>query len=368
VGRPIGNGSSGSPLLAQDDRGWPIIRSEVMAVSPSSDSLAIARRLNFTVERQDQLDSLGVSVAMLRAPEGMNAVEALSALRRADPSGTYDYDHIYNPSGSADAPVPAAAFSALRPLAEERHIRVGMIDGGVDTGHSAFQSAPLVTKDFAGTGNAPTTIHGTAVASLLVGHDQDFSGYLPDANLYAADVYGGAVNGGSAEDIARALNWMAANRIAVTNVSLAGPANALLGAVVKAFLASGHVLVAAAGNNGPASGPSFPAAYPGVVAVTSVDSQNRFELDASRAAAQFAALGVGVRAANPAGGYASMTGTSFAAPAVSARFALVLPAPNPAGSRSALAAIMQQAVPITDAANRSGDKGSGGISFLGAPR
>jgi Subtilase family len=304
-------------------------------------------------------------VAMLRAPEGMSAVDALSALRRADPSGTYDYDHLYNPSGSVVA--TATALAAPRPLAEGRHIRVGMIDGGVDTQHPAFQYAPLVTKDFAGAGNAPTTIHGTAVASLLVGHDQNFSGYLPDANLYAADVYGGAVNGGSAEDIARALNWMAANKIAVTNISLAGPANALLSAVVRSFLGSGHVLVAAAGNNGPAGGPSYPAAYPGVVAVTSVDSQNRFELDASRAAAQFAALGVDVRAANPAGGYASMTGTSFAAPAVSARFALVLPTPNPDGSRSALAALKLEAVPIAGAANESGNSGFNAISFLGAP-
>jgi Subtilase family len=343
VGRPE-NGGSGlaSPLLALDGQGRMIVSSEVVAVSPTPQSLAVARRLRFTIERQETLDGLGLSVTTLKAPQGMGTVEALAELRSADPLGNFDYDHVYNPSGGNGVTTTEPAT----PMPDVHGLRVGMIDGGVDSAHPAFRQAAIVAREFAGTGQSPATLHGTAVASLLVGRDTDFSGYLPGARLYAADVYGGAADGGSAADIARALNWMSGNGIAVTNISLAGPPNALLAAAVKAFLASGHLLVAAAGNNGPAAGPSYPAAYPGVVAVTSVDSSKRFEIDASREPAQFAALGVNVRVASSAGGYTSMSGTSLAAPAVSARFAMLLDSPDVANRNIALAELSKAATPL----------------------
>ena len=323
VGRPVGGRA-----LARDDRGAAIVRGQVLAVSPGDASLAAARQLGFTVLRQDRLDALGLSSATLLAPDGMDTVAALAALRRADPSGNYDYAHVYNPSGqgssaaTADAALPVTAAS----------LRIGMIDGAVEIGHPALRHAAIVTQSFAGKSDAPGSAHGTAIASLLVGQDGSFAGQLPGAKFYAADVFGGAPDGGSAADIARALNWMAANDIAVTNISLAGPPNALLAAAVKAFLASGHLLVAAVGNDGPAAPPNYPAAYPGVVAVTSVDKDGHPELDAGGGVARFAALGVEVRAASLPRGYATVTGTSYAAPVIAARLALLLSRPDPARS------------------------------------
>src|SRR5690349_4033063 len=48
VGRPLNQ-----TLLGRDPRGLPIVAGEVLAVSPSEQSLAIARRLNFRIVRQD---------------------------------------------------------------------------------------------------------------------------------------------------------------------------------------------------------------------------------------------------------------------------------------------------------------------------
>src|SRR5438067_2115448 len=260
VGRP-----RNSPILAvaRDEHGAMIIRAEILAVSPSDSGMQVAQRLKFAIARRDGLGALGLSTATLRVPDGMSAVDALILLRRADPLGIYDYAHIYNPSGSAG---PTASGPAIGSVASAAGIKIGMIDGGVEKSHPAFRGAPVVARGFTQTADTPATLHGTAVASLLVGRDNGFSGYVPGAMLYAADVFGGAANGGSADNIARALNWLAANNIAVTNISLAGPPNLLLEAAVKAFVATGHTLVAAAGNGGPAAGPNYPAAYPGVVA------------------------------------------------------------------------------------------------------
>jgi subtilisin family serine protease len=220
-----------------------------------------------------------------------------------------------------------------------------MIDGAIEKRHPAFRNASLIIEGFAPNAGVQGTLHGTAVASLLVGQERGFSGYMPGATLYAADVFGDAPDGGSADIIARALNWLAANNIAVTNISLAGPPNLLLVAAVKAFIARGHTLVAAAGNGGPAAPSNYPAAYPGVVAVTSVDSNRRPELDANRGA-QFAALGVDVRAATLPDGYAGVTGTSYAAPAVTARFALLLRSPDAVKAKMAFNQLSQTGIPL----------------------
>jgi hypothetical protein len=326
VGRP-NDPRTVALVLARDDRGAAIVRGEILAVSPSDASLAIAQGLNFHVLRQDRLQALGISSVTLAIPDGMTASGALARLRQADPGGNYDYAHVYNPSGGASASTARSAkptFSKPEPS-----IRLGMIDGGIEKKHSAVKGATITVQRFAGTERAAGTAHGTAIASLLVGQDSGFSGYLPGAQLYAADIFGGAPDGGSADTIARALNWLAANNIAVTNVSLAGPPNALLEAAVRGFVARGHVLVAAVGNDGPAAPPNYPAAYPGVVAVTSVDASRHLQLDANRGIAQFAALGVDVRAASLPLGYSNVTGTSYATPAVAARFALILPTADP---------------------------------------
>ena len=199
-----------------------------------------------------------------------------------------------------------------------------MVDGGIDRRHSVFSDAKIVSENVAGNGPAPATAHGTALASLLVGRDGDFHGAVPGAVLFAADAFGGKPAGGSADDIARALSWLAANDVGVVNISLAGPPDALLEAAVNAFAKRGGVIVAAVGNNGAASPPCYPAHYPGVASVTSVDSGRNLQLDANEGA-EFAATGVDVKAARIGHGYADVTGTSYAVPTVAGQFALLVP-------------------------------------------
>src|SRR3546814_15328799 len=70
--------------------------------------------------------------------------------------------------------------------------------------------------------------------------------------------------------------------VPVINVSLVGPPNLLVRTAVTAVQRRGLIVVAAVGNDGPAAAPLYPAAYPGVVAVTGVDSNNRVLSEAGR--------------------------------------------------------------------------------------
>jgi subtilisin family serine protease len=155
-----------------------------------------------------------------------------------------------------------------------------------------------------------------------VGSDHSFRGAAPRTRLYVADVYGLTPAGGSAEAIARGLAWLADSGVRVANISLVGPPNRLLGAAVAAYVAPGRVLVAAVGNDGPAAPPLYPAAYPGVVAVTAVDARQRVLPEAGRGThVDFAAPGADLAAAGAAGGYLTVRGTSFAAPLVAGEIA-----------------------------------------------
>jgi subtilisin family serine protease len=203
-----------------------------------------------------------------------------------------------------------------------------------------------VTRAFAPGGLKPTS-HAAAIASLLVGEGTGFRGAAPDASLYVADVYGPTPAGGSALAIVRALGWLAQARTPVVNISLAGPPNAILAAGVAAMVRKGHLLVAAVGNDGPAAAPLYPAAYPGVVAVTGVDVRRRVLPEAGRGRyVAFAAPGADMLAANLGGGLSEVRGTSFAAPLVAGRLAALLQAPGPADAARAVQILSRQAIDL----------------------
>jgi subtilisin family serine protease len=111
---------------------------------------------------------------------------------------------------------------------------------------------------------------------------------------------------------------MSKARVPVINISLVGPDNPLLRRAVSAMLARGHIVVAAAGNDGPAAPPLFPAAYDGVIGVAAVDAKLRpLPESASGPHVDFCAPGVVD---------ARRRGTSFAAPIVAAAAADLLAA------------------------------------------
>jgi subtilisin family serine protease len=300
--------------LDVDDLGQPVVRGEVLAVSPDPARLSAARAAGFTVLRTEGDAALGVVVITLAPPHGLDARRAVAQLRRSDPSGTYDYNHIYLDAGGT------GAAPTLSPTSGGGAIKVGLLDGGVDARHSAFTGVSVEQRAFAG--ETRPSAHGTATAALL--------GVGRGGRILAADVYGDGKAGGSASAIVAALGWMAASRAPVVNISLVGPPNAALAAAVRALTSRGCLLVAAVGNDGPAAPPLYPASYPEVIAVTGVDARKRLLPEAGQALhVDFAAQGGGLRAARPGGGAVSVRGTSFAAPIVAGRLAGLMAAPDP---------------------------------------
>lgn len=300
--------------LEADPQGMPIVRSQILALGMNEAALTAARAQGFDVVRSDAIDGEAMLVT-LRAPARMSTRRALRRLRQADPQGVYDFDHLHLESGVA---LTIAEFAQSGASGGPR---VGLIDSGVDASvRVAEQRAFATEQPVAGP-------HGTTIAGLI-------RSAAPGARIYAADIYGGAPTGGASSALARALGWLATENVAVINVSLVGPRNRVVEAVVSRMAARGFVIVAAVGNDGPAAAPLFPASYDGVVGVTGVDARDRVLVEAGRGAqVDFAAIGVQGRA----------RGTSYAAPIVAARLAARLPAPGASAAQNAIVTLRADA-------------------------
>lgn len=327
-----------------DPDGQPILRGQVGALSPTPEALARAREAGFTILSEDSLSGLGLTMVVLRAPEGMSTRRALKRLRELDPEGSYDYNHLYLDSGSLSAAAAETMPPAQAPPARSDGVRIGLIDSGVDGAHPSLAGTTI--HRFGCDGAVLPQAHGTAVASLLVGQTADFHGAMPGADLYAADVFCGNP-GGSIALLSIALDWMAREGVPVINISLVGAKSVLLTQLVRVMIDRGHLMVAAVGNDGPAAPPLYPAAYPGVIGVTGVDAKERVLPEACRGAqVAYAAPGADMRAAAPGGGWAEVRGTSFASPIVAGLLAASLSSPDSAQARAAREKLTAMAVDL----------------------
>jgi Subtilase family len=338
-------------LIEADPNGEPMLRGQLVAFALGAQALDHVIAAGFEPLGGQPPDRADALIQVLRAPPGMSTARALRRLRELEPAVAFDYDHLYGRSASGVDPaaaVPVSADSAAQapPDADAPRpggVRVGLIDGGVQVTHSVFHEASITLSGC--DGRPVPSSHATAIASLLVGAEAPFRGAAPGARLYAADVYCGQPTGGAVDAIAAAFGWLDAQRVAVINISLVGPDNQVLRQVVRQMIERGHIVVAAVGNDGPAAPPLYPAAYPDVVGVTAVDARRRVLLEAGRGSqVEFAAPGADGAAARCPQGYASVRGTSFAAPLVAGLLAPRLPAPDPQQARAAIDSLAREAI------------------------
>src|ERR1700688_5063350 len=333
-------------VVDTDPNGEPVIRDEILGLSPADAALEHALSLGFIVDREQIIEGMNIRLVVFRAPHGMSTLKALRTLREADPGGSYEYNHIYSGGGAlsgggwtaASSPPPAAGTAQSR-------VRIGLLDTGVDVTHPVFRESVIHAW---GCGNhAVPAAHGTAVASLLIGNGEVFHGVHPDAELYAADVYCGRPTGGAVDALVAAFGWLVQERVPVINVSLVGPRNLMLERVIGSLIAGGYIIVAAVGNDGPAAPPLYPASYHNVVGVTAVDAHHRVLIEAARGPqVMFASPGADLAAAGSNHTYAAVRGTSFAAPFVAALLASGLAAPNSADAAAAVEQLAKTAIDL----------------------
>jgi hypothetical protein len=292
----------------------------VMAEDGALEALAEA---GYVFDRVTRLEGLGLQLAEVSAPASFDISEVREGVLDVVGSdlAQVDINHLY----TAGAPVPSSqagyAPQEVLDFPEDTlglSMRIGMIDTAVDATHPAFSQSSIQSKHFGRDASNSPSFHGTAIASMLSADSPDYQGIAPASHLYAASVFERDSNNGevaSTASLVKALDWLTREQVEVINMSLAGPPNRLLQAVLKRVSEKGIPVLAAAGNAGPASAPLYPAAYDSVVAITAVEADGRvFRLANRGEYLDLAAPGVNIRHAQAGGGYVVSSGTSFAVP------------------------------------------------------
>ncbi|MDT3400709.1 type VII secretion-associated serine protease mycosin, partial [Streptomyces sp. B1866] len=226
-------------------------------------------------------------------------------------------------------------------------VTVAVLDTGVDGDHPDLRGRVLPGTDLVGfgarRGERAWARHGTAMAGIIAGRGHGAAdgdgvvGVAPEARVLPVRVIledadparekARATRGGALAD---GIRWAADHGADVINLSLGDDSESAHpepreDAAVQYALRKGVVVVASAGNGGgKGDRVSYPAAYPGVIAVTAVDRYGtRAAFSTRRWYATLSAPGMDVVIVDPDRRYYEGWGTSAAAAFVSGSAALV---------------------------------------------
>ncbi|MEW2456382.1 type VII secretion-associated serine protease mycosin [Streptomyces albus] len=261
-------------------------------------------------------------------------------------------------------------------------VTVAVLDTGVDADHPDLRRNVSEGKDLVGMGaskgDRAWARHGTAMAGIIAGHGHGpggrdgVLGIAPQARILpvrvlledqdpqrvkARDERGTA--------LAEGIRWAADHGADVINLSLGDDSasahpDAREDAAVRYALRKGVVVVASAGNGGEdGDHVSYPAAYPGVIAVAAVDRNGaRTSFSTRRWYATVAAPGKDILIADPDRTYYQGWGTSAAAAFTSGAVALVRSA-HPDLSPAQVKELISDTARNTPAGGRSDAVGTG---------
>jgi hypothetical protein len=294
----------------------------------------LARERQIQPATRSRLEALGGVLAVFQLATPALAADFREQLARDFPGLAADFNTRYRPLQQPQArpriylPQKIDQLPGVQDATGMKAVRVGIVDGPV-AAIAALAGASITRKSFlAATETASPAGHATAIAALISGQDgvPGFWSMAPQARLHSAEIMRsvGADDCTNSAALVRALDWLLAEKVQIINLSLGGPGD---GVMEKAFARLAELpvtLVAAAGNGGPAAPPAYPAAYPGVIAVTATDASDKPYAAANRGAyITLAAPGVDLWVPDAVSGH-YVSGTSFSAAVVTAAGALLL--------------------------------------------
>ncbi|WP_254812945.1 type VII secretion-associated serine protease mycosin [Streptomyces cavourensis] len=226
-------------------------------------------------------------------------------------------------------------------------VTVAVLDTGVDGSHPDLVGQVLPGKDLVGfgatRGDSSWALHGTAMAGIIAGRGNGpgradgVLGIAPEVKILPVRVILESKDPARAKArktrgtaLADGIRWAADNGADVINLSLGDDSESAHpdpgeDSAIQYALSKGISVVASAGNGGEKGDRiSYPAAYPGVIAVAAVDAYGTHaSFSTRRWYATVSAPGVDIVVANPDGHYYIEWGTSAAAAFVSGAVALV---------------------------------------------
>jgi hypothetical protein len=271
------------------------------------------------------MPAIGVECYVMQVPSGASVDAALAAIERdpraawAQPMHTFGSRAYNDPLYDLQPAAKRWQLQRLHEVATGRGVLIAQIDSGVEENHPDLQGQVRRTHNTVERSDYAAEQHGTAVAGVIAARADNgvgIVGVAPAAQLLVLRACRERTPGAAVCDtlsLAKALQMALDARAHIVNLSVGGPSDRLLAALLDAALERGVIVVAAAAE-GPDGG--FPGSHAGVIAVT--------DTAAPLQAAVLAAAGTEVPTTLPGARWGVVSGTSFAAAAVSGVAALLL--------------------------------------------
>ncbi|MFT2090188.1 S8 family serine peptidase [Paraglaciecola sp. 2405UD69-4] len=316
-------------VLVEND--WRAVKQQWILLSDIKTETLLLQ-LGAKVQFRKQYSGLGLTLIHFEMPPSLDSKKALATHLPEEAMASLDRNHIYQTQSQDTmvdgSPIADSLASSQNQAFCDDPVKIGMVDSAINVNHPAFAGKDIKAKSFLPASLTSPSFHGSAVAGIMVGNIAEQPPLLVKAELFSAEVFyrqSDYAQGATLEAIVAGVDWLIRQGVKVVNMSLAGPDNLILEQVLNAVVKKGVVVVAAAGNKGPAAAPLFPAAYESVIAVSAIDKKSQPYRWSNRGAyIDFAADGVNVLTVRGAQEYATESGTSMAAPVVSAAISCVV--------------------------------------------
>ena len=200
-------------------------------------------------------------------------------------------------------------------------VKLALLDSGVNSSHPFLNGSQIHHRNMLDQASG-TNAHGTALASVIAGNTASYQGIAPGCEILSYQVIDAS---GLADSFTVATAVIAAveDGAGVINLSLgAEQGSSVLRDAISYALSRDVIVVAATGNEGLGI-VSYPAAYEGVVGVSSISTSGRVSSFSNYGKeVDIAAPGVGILTAWDQSSLSNFSGTSVSSAIVSAALAV----------------------------------------------
>lgn len=298
---------------------------------PAENTDAVLKKYKLRAKRSDTLGAINTTM-ITAATNGQDPYDLVKSIKSNEKDVDASTSNFYttaafNGTDTAAYPLGLTGAETLRQRTGGNGVVIGMIDTPIDINHTMF--GPNIQRmEMIPAGNDSNQLHGTEVAGIIASKNPRI-GIAPDAQLIAISAF--STNPANPDErssnsglVARALQLAMDQGVQILNLSFAGGSDPVVDKLVQAALQKGIIVVASAGNSGPGAAPAYPAAIPGVIAVTAVDKGESIFNRANRGDyIDLSAPGVGVLTTAPRGAFQVSSGTSLATAHVTGVIALL---------------------------------------------
>ena len=353
----------GKEIITEKEYGAQYVKGEVLLKFhlgvTQAEVDAILKKHKLTATHDDALMRIGYIKAVIS--DGRDVKEIIKEVRKEyklkvpEPNYVQKVLTVSDPLYGDQWYIPDTGFDkAWEGTKSTATVKVAIVDTGVQADHPDLTGKIEKGYDFVNNqaSSADDNGHGTFVAGIIAANANSVGvrGLYSYARILPVKVID--ANGlGTYEDAAKGIIYAADNGAQVINLSIGGYGySQMLQDAVDYALEKGCILVAAGGNDG-ISKPVYPAAYPDVVGVAALD-RNGVIWNGSNSGKHIkvSAPGVNIISTGLDSEYSHATGTSAAAPVVSALAAMLV------SERADFPSLVIQRL-ITQSAKDLGEKG-----------